>query len=219
MKRIVAIILVALFCAQPGVAQTIRNANAYPVFLREGPGLFYPETDRLDPGEVADLGHCDERGLWCIVSTNAKWGWINVSVLGARGGTAAAPLDPMDVAPQPVPMYPVFVDPLPDAPDRASPEAPRVADGVPPLIFSVTEPFGNVTAGLVNMRAGPGTENAVVGRLRPGEGGRIDVCNPAQDWCRIAAPGVGPAWVKMTLMGAPRPRPAAGRVDVAPARP
>ena len=214
--------ILALLAALPATAQTVRNANALPVNLHEGPGREYPAVDQLAAGEVADLGPCDEIGLWCVVSTDAKYGWVDTSALSTSpglGATGPAAAPPMPI----IPDVSISVTPLPDtgvAPGR--PDARRPADPLPPEILSAippanvpvpvpgaraprllstTEAFRNVTNGEVNLRAGPGTENAILGRLRPGEGGLVDVCDPSERWCRIDAPGIGPAWVKMTLMG------------------
>jgi SH3-like domain-containing protein len=100
--------------------------------------------------------------------------------------------------------------------------APRVLRDPPgarlPRLLSLTEPMRNVTDGVVNLRAGPGTDHAVAGTLDPGEGGPIRLCDAAERWCLIEGPrGLG--WVKMTLVGErrlsvvaltdgpPRPRP------------
>ncbi|MGC1262210.1 MAG: hypothetical protein WA873_16240, partial [Jannaschia helgolandensis] len=222
---------------------------------------------------------CDLRGLWCLMSTDQKVGWINTSILRATQAIVVpepdqtVTADPLTVGP--VPINPVFVEPLPEAPTaeprasvgsgitRSQPEPDNETPGqiapvrplpggtdpiqaiqtlpddtdtvrtlpdaanpvlsapdpvepvwprrdvagliVPgadiPLIFATDAPFYNVTDGYVNLRAGPGTDNEIIGQLQPGEGGYLDICAPGQSWCRVETPGVGLAWVKMTLMG------------------
>jgi len=271
-------VLALLMLVSPSfaVAEPMRNANTYPVNMRGGPGVGFAVLDQLDPGEVAERGRCDLRGLWCLMSTDQKVGWINTSILRATqaevvpGTDQAAPADSLTVGP--VPINPVFVEPLPEAPTaeprasvgsgitRSQPEPDNETPGqiapvrplpddtdtvrtlpddtdtvrtlpdaanpvlsepdpvepvwprrdvagliVPgadiPLIFATDAPFYNVTDGYVNLRAGPGTDNEIIGQLQPGEGGYLDICAPGQSWCRVETPGVGLAWVKMTLMG------------------
>lgn len=206
MRRLVIPFLVAVLAA-PAAAQSLRIEGALPVTLRAGPGLDYPATGELYPGERAERGPCDEVGRWCVVSTDAAWGWLDTGV----PVPAAPPVAPLQgLRPPPV----VLVSPL--APARPGPAslAPEIVAAVPPApgllpvpgarpprLLSTTEPMRNVTEGLVNLRAGPGTDAAIVGRLAPGEGGRIDVCDATERWCRIA-PAYGPVgWVSSTLIG------------------
>ena len=294
-------VLALLMLVSPSfaVAEPMRNANTYPVNMRGGPGVGFAVLDQLDPGEVAERGRCDLRGLWCLMSTDQKVGWINTSILRATqaevvpGTDQTVTADPLTVGP--VPINPVFVEPLPEAPtaeprasvgsgstrfqpepedespgqiapvrplpdgtdpiqaiqtlpddtdtvrtlpddtdtvrtlpddtdtvrtlpdaanpvlsepDPVEPVWPRrdvaglIVPGADiPLIFATDAPFYNVTDGYVNLRAGPGTDNEIIGQLQPGEGGYLDICAPGQSWCRVETPGVGLAWVKMTLMG------------------
>ncbi len=99
-------------------------------------------------------------------------------------------------------------NPVLSEPDPVEPVWPRrdvaglIVPGADiPLIFATDAPFYNVTDGYVNLRAGPGTDNEIIGQLQPGEGGYLDICAPGQSWCRVEAAGAGLAWVKMTLMG------------------
>ncbi|MGC1261016.1 MAG: SH3 domain-containing protein, partial [Jannaschia helgolandensis] len=76
-------VLALLMLVSPSfaVAEPMRNANTYPVNMRGGPGVGFAVLDQLDPGEVAERGRCDLRGLWCLMSTDQKVGWINTSIL------------------------------------------------------------------------------------------------------------------------------------------
>ncbi len=81
-------VLALLMLVSPSfaVAEPMRNANTYPVNMRGGPGVGFAVLDQLDPGEVAERGRCDLRGLWCLMSTDRKVGWINTSILRRHSG-------------------------------------------------------------------------------------------------------------------------------------
>ena len=217
MNRFLSAFLLLLL-GLPAWAQTVRNDDIFSIALHDGPGTTFRVLGRLVPGEEAELGRCLDDGRWCVASTDTKWGWVEadrMTTVIARGG-AVAPI---------LPDAPIFQDTLP-APSGAQPRestagfetgtrqpdqfGPEIVYPVPdvrmmvPRMFSTTQPFRNVTNGLVNLRAGPGTGYEPVGQLRPGEGGRIDLCNMAESWCRLDEPGLRGAWVKMTLMGTRR---------------
>ncbi|MFO6465967.1 SH3 domain-containing protein [Jannaschia sp. KMU-145] len=206
------LILPLLFCvalAGAATAQTLRNDSGGAVNLRGGPGTLFPVLGTLGPGVAVERGRCDLEGRWCLVSTDGAFGWVNTAYLAARSPTAPVPE--------------VIVTPLPStgaAPFEPPADLPReivsavlglgggtVTGARPPTILSTTAPMWNVTTGEVNLRSGPGTGNPVVGRLRPGEGGRIDVCSPDEQWCRIGAPDGRQGWVKATLIGERRMAP------------
>ncbi len=201
-------------------ADPLRNAGQFGIDMRAGPGLDYALIHVLDPGEVADRGRCDLDGQWCLMTTRTKIGWVDTFRL-ARPGADTTPAEGV----RPLRDSAIVSTPL-DGPSRALPgsildavngarDAPPLSGAVPPVhmppihvpgaraprLLSTSEAFRNVTDGQVNLRAGPGTQNAIVGRLSPGEGGRLDVCDASEQWCRIDAPGIGPAWVMMTFMG------------------
>ena len=127
-------VLALLMLVSPSfaVAEPMRNANTYPVNMRGGPGVGFAVLDQLDPGEVAERGRCDLRGLWCLMSTDQKVGWINTSILRATQAIVVpepdqtVTADPLTVGP--VPINPVFVEPLPEAP-TAEPRA-SVGSGI-----------------------------------------------------------------------------------------
>ena len=190
----------SLLLAAPAAAQGLRIEGAAPVTLRAGPGYEYGASGEVYPGQVVERGPCDEVGRWCVVSTDATFGWLDT------GGLRAPPPPPVALAPPPritvSPLPPAGARPLPSAVVAAVPPAVRIPAGArPPILLSTVVPLRNVTDGLVNLRAGPGTDAAVVGVLRPGEGGPIDLCDATERWCRIAPPGMAPAWVSTRLVG------------------
>lgn len=239
MRPILLALLLAASAPAPASAQSLRAAGS--VLLRSGPGLEYPATGALQPGERVERGPCDEQGRWCIVSTDALYGWVDTGggqgvyrgelgdgrgIGDGRGNGNGNGRGRPDVGPRPgprgvgvargrpaaplAPPPPVATMPLPRT--RYVPLPPRILAAVPPpdrtppgarppLLLSTTVPVRNVTDGLVNLRAGPGTDAPVVGLLRPGEGGRIDLCDAVERWCRIAPQGMPPGWVRTTLIG------------------
>jgi uncharacterized protein YraI len=190
--------------ALPAAAQPVWNLGATPVPLHGGPSAAEPVIGGLAPGASAELGRCDAQGRWCLLSTDGIFGWVD---------TDATPLPARGTTVQPVTQAPtVTVTPLPDP---GAPLPQSVLDAVPapgpevmrtapkariPAILSREVPVLNVTDGLVNLRAGPGTEHPIVGGLEPGQGGLIELCDAWERWCLIGAPS-GPGWVKMTLVG------------------
>ncbi|WGH77641.1 SH3 domain-containing protein [Jannaschia ovalis] len=205
--------LLACALAAPAAAEPIRNDSGAAVEMRAGPGPAFPRIGRVAPGEVLDLGRCDLQGRWCLVSTDLRYGWVDTDIMTAR---LAVPPDPVpDVTVTPLPDRPAAPRVEPIAP-RVEPIAPRLPDlggriglppiagARPPLLLSTTAPMRNVTPGVVNLRAGPGTDYDVVGRLDPGAAVLIEVCIPSEQWCRVAASGGGTGWVKTTLIGLER---------------
>lgn len=112
------------------------------------------------------------------------------------------PLPPQGGRGRPLPSEIITAVPRAPIAVPVAPPAPVVVPGArPPLLLSTTVPIRNVTDGYVNLRAGPGTHSAIVGRLAPGEGGRIDLCDAPERWCRIAPEGQPQGWVLMRLVG------------------
>ncbi|TFL20237.1 SH3 domain-containing protein [Jannaschia formosa] len=206
----------AILIASPAAAQPIRNLGSAPAPLRSGPDAFGPVVGELAPGAPAEVTRCDWSGRWCLVSTDREVGWLDMELLpssqSAGAGVRPLPL-PGEIEVTPLPGESgVGLDPeatpLPRAildavPPGAASRLDPVAGTRPPLLLSMTRPMRNVTDGIVNLRAGPGTDHAVIGQLDPGEGGPIETCNATEQWCLIRTPD-GPGWVKMTLVGAAR---------------
>lgn len=216
-KTILTAMVVWVFAALAAQADPLRNTTQFGVDMRAGPGLQFPLIHVLDPGEVADRGRCDLDGAWCLLSAGRKIGWVDTRGLVPPRATLSQPrpVDPVrtpEVQATPLDNAQQGVRPLPDAileavrgAGGAAPASRVVAPAPPraraPFLLSTDEPFLNVTDGLVNLRAGPGTENPILGELRPGEGGLIDICDVTERWCRINVAGGPVAWVKMTLVG------------------
>jgi len=213
-----------MLAALPLQADPLRNTSRFGVDMRAGPGLQFPLIHVLDPGEVADRGRCGLDGKWCLLTAGTKIGWVDTTGLVA----------PRSVLSQSDPIRPLRTDPIESTPldggQVASRPLPgRITDAVRgatdvrrlpppppgarvPFMFATDAPFYNVTDGLLNVRSGPGTEYPVLAELAPGQGGRIDICDAAQRWCRMTVDGGPVAWVKMTLVGL-------RRVDVPPLAP
>lgn len=209
--------VLSLLWAFAAQADPLRNTSRFGVDMRAGPGFQFPLIHVLDPGEVADRGRCDLDGTWCLLTAGAKVGWVDTRGL----------LPPRAQPSQAVPLAPirtpeVLASPLADGPRPARPLPPAIVEAVRgagaadpvraplaptlpgarvPLLLSTDAPFYNVTEGPVNLRAGPGTDTEILGVLRPGQGGPIDLCDATERWCRITVDGGPVAWVKMTLVG------------------
>lgn len=219
-KTILIALVVWLFAALAAQADPLRNTSQFGVDMRAGPGFQFPLIHVLDPGEVADRGRCDLDGTWCLLTAGAKIGWVDTRGLAPPRSTLSQtrPLDPVrtpEVQATPLDGVSQGARPLPGAIVEAvrgaggAAQASRVvAPASPgaraPFLLSTDRPFVNVTDGLVNLRAGPGTANPILGELRPGEGGLIDICDVTERWCRINVAGGPVAWVKMTLVGVRR---------------
>ncbi len=186
------------------VAEPLQNASRFGVDMRAGPGPEFAMIHVLDPLEVAERGRCDVGGAWCLLSAGAKVGWVDTRGLVPPLVSRARPLTTATVESSTLdgtttlrPLPGAITDAVNGAADvlRVEPFVAR-----PPTIFATDAPFRNVTDGPVNLRAGPGTDSAILGELAPGQGGTIDVCDLAQRWCRMDVGGAA-GWIKMTLVG------------------
>jgi uncharacterized protein YraI len=207
LRQALFLALLAIPLAGPLLAQqTLRNESGAPVTLRVGPSAAFPEAGRLAPGQVVSRGRCDGNRRWCLVSTDSIFGWVDVTILGTPRGLPPPSAVTVTTLPDPgTEPTALGARPLPPEILQAVPRAALPVPGArPPFLLSVTEPMRNVTPGLVNLRAGPGTEHPVLGTLAPGQGGVIDLCDRTEQWCRIAPTGGPRGWVKMTFIGVRR---------------
>ncbi|MEM7489432.1 MAG: hypothetical protein AAF390_09945 [Pseudomonadota bacterium] len=203
-------LVATILLAGPAGAQSLRNESGAPIALRAGPADWFPAVGALSPGQVAPRDRCGIDGTWCLTRVGGALGWVDTRALaapapiGPTGSITVTPLPPgpgeaaalpdaiLDAVPPPV-----VPDPAP-APRRPEPVIPGTR---PPLLLSVTAPVWNVTETPADLRAGPGTDWPVVGILRPGEGGVIEICDPSERWCRLALTGGGRAWVETVMVG------------------
>lgn len=196
-----AAILAASGLVSPAAAEVLWNDSGSALVLRDGPGLGYLPVETLEAGLAVERGPCDETGTWCVVSTDTLYGWIDTRTLEPPLGLEP----PSAISVTPLPGRPVAAPPsavpLAGSPGPGPVPEWSVPDARPPRILSTTEPLGNVTDGLVNLRAGPDATAPVIGQLLPGEGGLIDVCDRGGGWCRISPPGARPGWVSIRLIG------------------
>ncbi|SFJ28983.1 SH3 domain-containing protein [Jannaschia pohangensis] len=215
MLRILSIAATLIAATAAAGAEVVRNDSPFAMALHGGPGTSFRVIGSFPPGARAELGRCVAGGQWCVASTDTTWGWLDVTTVATAGGAATEPpataVIPDPVITMPLPGAPAgtgtsAVRPLPDAILNAVPGRTLVSvpGAAAPLIFATDRPFYNVSPGPVNLRAGPGTEHPVIATLAPAQGGYLDVCTPAQDWCRIKPLAGDRAWVKMTLVGTRR---------------
>jgi uncharacterized protein YraI len=204
MKRLGLTMLCALaVSATPAVADRVGNDSGVSVAMRAGPGPGHPMTARLGPGQTAERGACTAGRTWCLLSTDASYGWVAMRDLAPPDAVPVGPIAPVPgISMTRLPPVAAPPEPLPPSVREAVRRLDAIPPGArPPRMTSVTEPLRNVTDGAVNLRAGPGTDAAIVGRLEPGQGGLIDLCDRAERWCRIAPAGGPRGWVRMDLVG------------------
>ena len=88
------------------------------------------------------------------------------------------------------------------APATATPEAPAATPEPPTAVASPTSEVSRLTApAAVNVRSGPGTNYAQIGRLQAGQSFVITGKNPASDWWQFDFNG-RPGWVLGELVRA-----------------
>ncbi len=159
--------------------------------LREGPGVANAVLGTLSPGQTGlSVLYCDAAGAWCRIRSR----------IGADGWASAAYLAPDEGAPPPP-------DPVaaPAWHARFPPDATHAVTGVQP-------------GSALNVRAGPGTDRAVVTTVAAGRGG-LDVldCTATADWCEVGEGGMALGWVSTRFLG---PEAAGGApVPAMPTRP
>ena len=194
-----------LLLAMPVTAQPISNESGGDVNLRAGPSVEFPRIGVVRPGEVLDLGRCDLQGRWCLVSSDARFGWVNTDVLRPPRVDSLLSGPEITVTPLPETGLPgTGIAPQPTVPPGTGFEPSAIPGARPPTLLSTRDPMVNVTPGLVNLRDGPGLEYEVIDQLEPGQGGRIDLCNASERWCRIVRPDGRRGWIKTTLLGLER---------------
>ena len=200
--------------------EQIVNRNASFVNLRAEPSTGSAIQGRIAPGEAGTSLGCTEAGDWCRLRTDGAEGWAFLAVLAPS--EPPAPAAPPVRAPAPGEVDALASDVrsvlgLPAAPAApiAAPQPqggpvvsrPGPAASIRTPVVQAPIPVGgraydNRTDGVVNLRAGPGTQFDQLGGLAPGEGGTVGPdCAPGADWCELRLDaGGGRAWVKLSLL-------------------
>ena len=193
----------------------VSNLGGSFVNLRAGPSTTEPVLGRIAPGQRGRAEGCSERGDWCLLDVGGTRGWAYLPVLAAAPAAPAAPARPAD--PGAVDALTADVRAVLGRPAAAATPAPAPAANPAPAIAAAAAPvpaqapapatgggraFDNRTDGVINLRAGPGTEHAILGGLAPGEGGSVGPdCAPGADWCQLRLDvGGGRAWVLLSLL-------------------
>jgi uncharacterized protein YraI len=81
MKRTALLLLSALACALPALAQAEDGVTVANVNLRAGPDLQYPSIDLLAAGTPVDIQGCTEGYEWCDVIAGPDRGWVAAGYL------------------------------------------------------------------------------------------------------------------------------------------
>lgn len=188
MRAVLSAILLSLL-AGPLAAQTARNDGRFAVALHGAPDTGSAVVGRIVPGETVSLRGCEVGASWCVAGRGGGRGWVALSGLTLRGFTTQTP------TPSPTPPAPQ-AQPEPNAPAARAETRPG-----PPLLLSTDVPHRNLSDRDLALRAAPDNDAAVVGTLAPGDGGRIDICDAGQVWCRMTAVDGSRGWVQMRSIG------------------
>lgn len=139
------------------------------VFIRDGPGTFFNQIGLLPNGQAADvLGVSRDYYWWAIeIPGTDRQGWVAADYVVARNAESASVVDPQEI--------------------NSAPEVPTPAIGAPRVTALAT----------VNIREGPGTVHAVIGKLAQDQ--RAEVVGRSADgewWAiRLADTSGGVGWV------------------------
>ncbi|MBN2550866.1 MAG: SH3 domain-containing protein [Anaerolineales bacterium] len=139
------------------------------VFIRDGPGTFFNQIGLLPNGQAADvLGVSRDYYWWAIeIPGTDRQGWVAADYVVARNAESVSVVDPQEV--------------------NSAPEVPTPAIGAPRVTALAT----------VNIREGPGTVHAVIGKLQQDQ--RAEVVGRSADgewWAiKLAETSGGVGWV------------------------
>lgn len=173
---------------------------AGPTNVRSGPGAEFDRIGQLPAGSLMPVTGQVERGAWWQIEFEQAAdgiGWVSGQVSVIAGDTAAVPVleAPTRTAPptQPAPTASttptaatVAQEPVATATERPAEASPRV----------------EVTAGVVNVRSGPGLNFELVGQLPENSSTRVIGRNETGDWWQVEFPAAdgGRAWVADTVV-------------------
>lgn len=175
----------ASVAASNGLTATV---NVLALNVRQGPGVAFPVVGKFTQGAALTVEARNAAGDWllvCCIPGTTTSGWVSASLVSpgfAAEQGAALPLSDGAVAATPL---------TTTATVTATAVAPVAATPVP------GSQSGIVAGVNLNVRQGPGTDNAVIGKLRGDDAVSVLGRNAAGDWLYICCIGDPPAngWV------------------------
>jgi N-acetylmuramoyl-L-alanine amidase len=165
--------------ATPQITLTVGADGAN---VRSGPGTFYDQLGRLDPGGTAVVtGRYDK---WLRIDFNGADGWVANWIVTVSD---------IDSVPQVEPPSETEGEEEPTA-EAPTEEATQEPTAEPTAAAPGTAVTATLTAGVdgANVRTGPGTEYERIGRLEPGD--TAVITGKYERWFQIDYNGT-PAWV------------------------
>lgn len=148
--------------------------------VRSGPGTNYPVLLTVGTGHVMSMLGRNNDGSWVMVRVNGVVGWVNESSIVPQSPIMSLPNTSGSVAPPPTAQPP------------ASNPPGSLPGGIPD--GNVAPGTAVVTAGLLNMRSGPGPGYSVVGKLANGTLVTMLGRNSAGSWILVSSAGLQ-GWV------------------------
>ena len=146
--------------------------------VRQGPGTTYPVVGKLAEGSEITVDGRNEAGDWwsvCCIAGGDTRGWVSAALVTpnfAADQAAALPVVASEPAPE--------ATPAPTAtPASTSAGGPAAASGVQGTVAGVN----------LNVRSGPSTDDAVLGKLRGSDTVTVLGRNAGGDWLYICCVG------------------------------
>ena len=174
-------------------AEQTAVVNVLALNVRQGPGTDFPVIGKLVQGDAVVVEARNTDGDWllvcCIAGTETR-GWVSAGLIAPNFG-------PEQAAALPVSDSAVAAAPLATT---AVPTTTSAATATTPVTTTTLVPGsqpGTVAGVNLNVRSGPGTDNAVVAKLRAGDIVSVLGRNAAGDWLNICCVGTpaGNGWV------------------------
>lgn len=154
----------------PEPDQPTAYVSTAVVNLRAGPGTSYNIAGQRASGAALPIvGRLDGDAAWWQVDNNGSVAWIFADLVRAAG-----PLDAVPVVAAPAPTAAVSTATADNSTDD--------------------RPMALVTADAANLRAGPGTQHAIVAMALSGAGFAVSGQSPDGAWWQVDGTD-GPAWV------------------------
>ncbi len=173
----------------------------WPASAYTGPGTIYSAVGTTEAGQALEVVGRDASGDWlqvCCVAGAEAWVEADQGRLeGELAQVAMVEVAPLAATPEPT-SIPTVASPS-DTPEPAAtptavpptdtPEPTPTPTEAPPTVPIVT------ASGDTNLRAGPGTNYGVVGRLTGGESLEVTGRNQDGSWWQVAIPGGDRGWI------------------------
>ncbi len=196
------------FTATPTASLTLTPTPATPVAealrslpLRLGPGSQYPLVGRVEAGARLEIAGISEDGAWyLVVLGDGSAGWLSASTASVEtaGNVRAvpvieAPTDTPTLTPTSTSTPTATNTPLPPT-ATLTPAPLPTSTPLPTPIDVGAAPFAQPLRDIA-LREGPGSEYALVARLRAGT--RVEIVGISEDgtWYYVALPEGGQAWL------------------------